>query len=94
MFICVDGSGPDSTAQYRAALRESFLAQIIRHNTERFARRYMGPTMTGDRQVVPGDIVDVICRRYDAGPAETADTRVFLAGYSRCLLYTSDAADD
>jgi len=83
MFICVDGSGPDTHAAYRADFANSYLAQIVRHNTQAFARRMEGPTMTGGRQVDPADLVRTIRARYDEGEADRADTTVFLAGYSR-----------
>ena len=83
MFICVDGSGPFSGDEYRAEFANSYLAQIIRHNTQAFARRAMGPNMLGLRQVTPESLVDVIRRRYDEGSDDAADTTVFLGGYSR-----------
>ncbi len=83
MFICVDGSGPDERAEYSAAFHDSYLAQITRQSTQTFSQRYVGPNMTGGRQVPPQVIVDAIRARYDAGEADRADTSVFLAGYSR-----------
>jgi len=83
MFICVDGSGPDTHAAYRAEFANSYLAQIVRHNTQAFARRMEGPTMTGGRQVDPMFLVRTIRERYDEGHLDDADTTVFLAGYSR-----------
>lgn len=83
MFICVDGSGPFSGVEYRAEFANSYLAQIVRHNTQAFARRAIGPNMVGLRQVTPESLVGAIRRRYDEGADDAGDTTVFLGGYSR-----------
>lgn len=83
MFICVDGSGPDTHAAYRVEFANSYLAQIVRHNTQAFAHRLEGPNMTGGRQGDPAGLARIIRERYVEGEADRADTTVFLAGYSR-----------